>query len=172
MVMEARLLLPEDGRAYAALRAVELEARGVGPAQTALALELARLVRSPGDVIRNYLASETAIFGAFDREALVGALAVSRRFSPPLAHYLWLWGLFVRSPYRGTPASRVLMTAALDVCERQPPDWRLFGAFPASNVRAARFCERFGLAPIAEDVATLGLPQAVGEVVVERVRGT
>lgn len=171
-VMEARLLLPEDGRAYAALRAGELETQAAGTTSPALVLELGRLARQPSNVIRDYYATHTVIWGAFDRDLLVGTLAATRRSSTRLAHYLWLWGLFVRPPYRGTPASRVLITAALDLCERQPLEWRLFGSFDAPNVRAYRFCERYGFAPIAEDAAALDLPCPAGDIVVERPRGS
>lgn len=169
--MEARLLLPEDGRAYAALRVYEAEAPLSGPASSVLALELARLARGPGDVIRNYLDSDTLLWGAFDRHALVGTLAVSRRFTVVVADHLWLWGLFVRPHYRGTPASRVLITAAVEARERRPPEWRLFGAFDVRNLRASRFCERHGFAPVADAFAR-HLRRSRDETVVERPRGS
>lgn len=89
--MEARLLLPEDGRAYAALRASELETQAAATTSPVLVLELARLARQPGNVIRDYYATHTVIWGAFDRDLLVGTLAATRRSSTRLAHYLWLW---------------------------------------------------------------------------------
>lgn len=100
---------------------------------------------------------------------LMGELvAVSRRFSARVLSYLWIWGLYVRPHYRGTPASRALVTAALAWCEQQPPEQRLFGAFEVSNVRATRFCQRFGFQRPDEGESILDRPP--GCTLVERLR--
>lgn len=168
--MEARLLLPEDGRAYAALRVHEAEAPPPGPVSSAFTLELTRLARGPNEVIANYLATDTLLGGVFDGSALVGTLAVSLRFSVAVADHLWLWGLFVHQHYRSTPAARVLVSAAAEACERRPPAWRLFGAFHARNLCASRFCERHGFVPVTDAVAR-HLRRSCDDIVVERPRG-
>src|SRR3546814_1437365 len=89
-------------------------------------------------LVRSYVTSGTIVWGVFDRLTLAGAMAVSRRFSARLHAYLWLWGLFVRPHHRGTPAARLLISAAVRWCEAHPPEQRVFGAFDSRSMRAPR----------------------------------
>ena len=155
--MEARTLLPADGRAYAALRQLQAKEGVPRSRRRELDIELERLARDPEAVIRNYLATGTMLWGADDGGSLVGTLAVSRRRSLRAGPYLWLWGLFVRSPYRGTPASRVLMNAALAWSGAQPEGLRLFGAVTEDNLQARRFCDRHGFVRTVATARTLNL---------------
>lgn len=148
-------MLPKDGSAYAALRVQEVEERPT-QATTKQRDELAALTQDPAAVIGRYLANGTVIWGAYDGQTLVGALAISRRFSVRVLTYLWIWGLYVRPHYRGTPASRALMTAALGWCELQPPAQRIFGAYDTLNLRAIRFCQRYGFLAPEEGPGVLG----------------
>lgn len=153
--MEARCLLLKDGSAYAALRVQEVEEQPT-QATTEQRDELAALKYDPATVIGRYLANGTVIWGAYDGQTLVGALAISRRFSVRVLTYLWVWGLYVRPHYRGTPASRALMTAALGWCEQQSPAQRVFGAYDTLNLRAIHFCQRYGFLAPEEGPAVLG----------------
>lgn len=169
--MEARVLLPQDGRAYAVLRAQEAE-EGPPPPATELRDERTALARDPAEVLERYLASGTVVWGAYDGTTLAGALGISRRFSVRVLTHLWVWGMYVRPQYRGTPASRMLMTAALGWCERQPREQRVFGAYDVFNVRAYRFCERYGIHGPREGADLLGEAKPPGHTLVECVRGT
>lgn len=168
--MEARFLRPEDGRAYAALRAQQAAERAARSAWSELGTELKQLAQGADETIRHYLMTGTAVWGAFDGPSLVGALAVSPRYAVRAGHYLWLWGLFVRPPYRGTPASRRLMEAALAWCEAQSSPRRLFGAFDPDNLQALRFCERYGFVPADVTAKTLGQWSLADGVMVEFLR--
>src|SRR3546814_16914063 len=90
-------------------------------------------------------------------------MAVSRRFSVRLHAYLWLWGLFVRPHHRGTPAARLLISAAVRWCEAHPPEQRVFGAFDSRSMRAHRFCERHGFLRVEARPALPGLDLLPGE---------
>jgi GNAT superfamily N-acetyltransferase len=106
-----------------------------------------------------------------DGAQLVGVVAVSHRRSLWVTDHLWLWGLYVRPRYRGTPVSRRLMEAALAWCERQPHEARLFAAFGLDNAKAWRCFSRWSFWPPAEPAAGLGeLEMRPGDLLVERER--
>src|SRR3546814_7992951 len=121
-------------------------------------------------LVRSYVTSGTIVWGVFDRLTLAGAMAVSRRFSARLHAYLWLWGLFVRPHHRGTPAARLLISAAVRWCEAHPPEQRVFGAFDSRSMRAHRFCERHGFLRVEARAALPGLELLPGETLVEHRR--
>ena len=169
--MDTRPLLPREGRTYAGLRKCEADEYAPEPAPLALAAELARLAHGAEEVIQDYLADDTVVWGTFDREPLVGTLAVSRRFSKQVGWYLWLWGLYVRPPYRGTPVSGELINGVLAWCHFQPPEQRVFGVLEPGNLRAQWFCERHGLLPVDDAALKFGLRLSPDEILVERPRG-
>src|SRR5688500_6017046 len=87
-------------------------------------LELVTRLPSLGNVLGG-----TNIWGAMNQGRLIGVLALSRKCGGAIGEYLWLWGLYVRPPYRGTPASRALIEAALKSAEREPDGVRLFASY-------------------------------------------
>lgn len=168
--MEARPLRPSGGRAYAALRMQQAGGHPSHLPSSELWIELCHLVLDPDAMIQYYLISGTALWGVLDGPSLVGTLASSRRFSASAVTYLWLWGLFVRPHYRGTPASCALMAAALAWCNAQPAGQRVFAALDADNLRVHRFCDRYGCRPTDATTETLGLWFSVGDNLVEFLR--
>jgi len=169
--MEARVLRPQEGRSYAALRVEEFRERTSSCRAPELQKELEALARGPDQLIATYMATATALWGAFDGGMLVGTVAVSRRLSAHVWPYLWMWGLYVRPAYRGTAASRLLVNPAFAWCEHQPPQHRLFGAYDVLNLRARRFCDRHGFGAFAGHEVAFELPRPRGFTLVERPRG-
>ncbi len=168
--MEARVLRPQEGRAYAALRLLQAQEDLSRLAPDMQAESVALAAAGPDRVIERYVAGGAVLWGAFDGASLVGAIATVRQSSLRVRTYLWVWGLYVRAPYRGTPASRVLADAAFDWCERQPRGERVFGAFDVLNLRARRFCDRHHFQRPDEDADALGIPKPPGFLLVERMR--
>lgn len=169
--MEARRLSDDDARAYLSLRvqAVKEDRPVLTPE---LQHELATFAGNPSRAIAAHSNEGTCLWGVYDRQALAGVVAVSHRFTVQALSHLWLWGLYVRSAYRGTPVSRVLMQATLEWCEGEPPGHRLFAAYDEGNYRARQFFERWDFHAPGDGLRSLG-PTAplAGQVLVERGRG-
>jgi GNAT superfamily N-acetyltransferase len=60
---------------------------------------------------------------------------------------LWLWGLYVTPRFRGTPASRCLMSVVQDWGEKHFPGGVIVGAYHRDNRHAWQLVERFGFRP-------------------------
>jgi len=168
--MEARILQGRDDKRYMALRTQAANERS---AQSTLDLEreLFLFADHSTAVIAQHGLQGTVVWGAYDGRALVGTLALSRQLGIADACYLWLWGLYVRPRYRGTPASRLLMEAMLAWCEGEPMDRRLLSSFEPSNHRGRLFLGRWGFER-ADAIPDPYLWKCVGDrVLVERERG-
>jgi GNAT superfamily N-acetyltransferase len=111
------------------------------------------------------------VWGVHDGHLLAGMLAVSRRFNVHVGNHLWLWGLYVRPRYRGTPASRLLMDAMLAWCKVQSEDECLLASCQASSQRAMLFLSRWGfhVVPVTSDLRGI-MGVDAGSVLVERER--
>ncbi|WP_425605366.1 GNAT family N-acetyltransferase [Pseudoxanthomonas putridarboris] len=147
--MIARVLTPADARLYINLRRrqakeepdsvtidVKSELEGLSNENPSAAI-------FPADPARIY-------WGVEHHAAIVGLLAITRRFDATLHSYLWLWGMYVRPRYRGTGVSRALMEAALLWSDGEPKQSRLFSSFPAQNRRAYQLLQRWGFSPVSQ----------------------
>lgn len=155
--MEVRILEERDTKRYMALRAQAANEYPKYPDRD-LDRELFHFADHPTTVMSEHTRQGTVVWGAYDGYLLVGTLAISRRFDVVAGHYLWLWGLYVRPRYRGTPASRLLMEAMLAWCGGEARDRRLLSAYDRSNEQAARFLYRWGFHPVVG--MTRGRPNA------------
>ncbi|RYG99055.1 MAG: GNAT family N-acetyltransferase [Alphaproteobacteria bacterium] len=166
--METRQLLRMDESRYRRLR---IEAAREAPdALTAdLQRELVLFEHGLGGALATYDGRGTRVWGVFDDLSLAGALAVSPIWLNTDSRQLWLWGLYILPKFRGTPASRCLMTAVLHWAEVQHPGGAIMGAYDKSNRHAWQLVERFGFLPSQQhaefEQAGLVSPQ---ELVVER----
>lgn len=141
--MEARILSDCDARKYRELR--QNEAREDGQKISGeLRQELELFDQYQHQIMTTYASCGTRVWGAFDDQSLAGVVAMSYMQLAVHPRNLWLWGLYVRPKYRGTPASRVLMESVLRWSERNAPDCRLFGACDPLNVSALQFLHRYG----------------------------
>lgn len=169
--MEVRILKGQDTRRYIELRtlaASECPWSATGNPKEEMFLLADRATAGTPPHPRQ----DTIVWGVNDGYLLAGTLAVSRQFNLHADNHLWLWGLYVRPRYRGTPASRLLMDAMLAWCRKIPTDERLLGSCHGSNQRARLFLTRWGF----QVVALSEYPMAIqgveaGGVLVERERG-
>ena len=165
--MEARELLRVDESRYRRLRleaAKEASWQRTGELQK----ELELFEQSDDGVIAGYEAQGTRVWGAFHEMHLAGAVGLSLVPHSAGMQQLWLWGLYVTPRFRGTPASRCLMTIVQDWGEQHFPGGVIMGAYHRDNRHARQWVERFGFRPSPQqaEAKRVGLI-APGEVVVE-----
>lgn len=144
--MEARELLRVDESRYRRLRleaAKETSWRCTGELQK----ELERFEQGGDGVIATHDAQGTRVWGAFHEMHLVGAVGLSLVPHGAGMQRLWLWGLYVTPRFRGTPASRCLMTVVQDWGEKHFPGGAIMGAYHRDNRHAWQLVERFGFRP-------------------------
>lgn len=168
--MEVRILKEQDTRRYIELRT---QAASECPWSTAWNLEeeMFLLADRATAGMPPHPRQDTVVWGVHDGHLLAGVLAVSRQFNLHVGNHLWLWGLYIRPRYRGTPASRLLMDAMLAWCRKVPADERLLGSCRGSNQRARLFLSRWGFEVVALPEYPMAF-QGVGteDVLVERER--
>src|SRR3546814_7428130 len=83
--------------------------------------ELAIYHRIGAGALMAHAAGDTRVWGAFDRNRLVGVVAVTQEENMrPSVGALQLWGLYVRPEDRGGSASHALMSTALGWCRQRP----------------------------------------------------
>lgn len=170
-MITVELLHAGNGRAYASLRGLQFQEHPERRPSPELLVERNHLAHDANGLVQHYIENHTTLWGAYDRNLLVGTLGSSRRFSKRMGCYLWLWGLFVRTAYRGTPASRSLMATVLGRSDPQRSAERVFGAYDAENLHARRFVERYGYAPADGANKMLGLWfKRPGDIIVEFTR--
>ena len=140
--MEFRILGDRDKKQY-----LELRIRAAGDASSWACSELKRelllFADSPHRVMSAHRELGTQVWGVYD-VSLVGVIAVSERYDVEVKAHWWLWGFYVLPRYRGTPASGMLMKAALEWCGEQSRHRRLFSAFHGSDYHARQYLERWG----------------------------
>lgn len=116
-----RRLTPADAAAYFALRRAALLdaplAFGASPEDD--------LASSPA-AVRELLArgDDNVVFGAFDGDALLGAVGIFRERHRKAAHKARIWGMYVAPAQRGRGLAHALLAAALDHARTLPGvDW-------------------------------------------------
>ena len=130
--------------------------------------ELLLLADSPKQPITAHQAQVTRVWGVHD-VGMVGTIAVSRRYKAEIGDHLCLWGFYVLPRYRGTPASGLLMTAALDWVATQTGELRLLSSYKKLDHHSRHYLERWGFRRSVNTrhwVGTDAVP--VDNVVVER----
>ena len=141
--MEVRRLLRMDESRYQRLRLEAAQEDSWIPTREVVReLELFR--RDVPHILHAHDRGGTQVWGVFDDMTLAGVIAVSPVSLAGNRPQLWLWGLYVRPRFRGTPASRALLGTAQAWGERQQPDGALLGAYHRHNRHAARFVDRYG----------------------------
>jgi RimJ/RimL family protein N-acetyltransferase len=105
--IELRQLMPEDAALY---RDIRLEALADSPDAFASTLESEQ--QRPVGAFATRLA-DSHIVGAFDGPCLAGVAGFYVQPGPKHAHKGMLWGMYVRSAYRGSGIGRVLVEAVI-----------------------------------------------------------
>jgi GNAT superfamily N-acetyltransferase len=144
--MEARELLHLDESRYRRLR-LEAAKETSWQRTRELQKELALFEQGGDGVIAAYDAQGTRLWGAFHETHLAGAVGLSLVPHHADMQQLWLWGLYVTPRFRGTPASRCLMSAVQDWGEQHFPGGAIVGAYHRDNRHAWQWVERFGFRP-------------------------
>lgn len=147
--MEARILTDLDGKKYREVRRKAAD-ESEWNASDELRQEGELFDHDPNRVMTIHRGQGTRVWGAFDDMLLAGVMAMSYLQLLNHPRNLWLWGLYVRPKYRGTPASRMLMESVLRWREEHAPGHRLLGACDPGNLNVARFLDRYGFQPPAD----------------------
>lgn len=130
--------------------------------------ELLMLADGPRQLLATHQAQGTQVWGVHD-VGMVGTIAVSRRYNPEIGDHLCVWGFYVLPRYRGTPASGLLMTAALDWVAAQKEELRLLSSFKKLDHHSRHYLERWGFRRSVNTRHWVGADAVpVGHVVVER----
>src|SRR3546814_18140124 len=83
--------------------------------------DLAIYQRIGAGALMAHAAGDTRVWGAFDRNSLVGVVAVTQEENMrPSVGAPQLWGSYVRPEDRGGSASRALLSTALGWCRKRP----------------------------------------------------
>src|SRR5687767_5324425 len=117
--MHVRFLIEADSEAYRLLRTASIDE---SPEASSLETvrELANYMRIGTGVLTRYAIEGSPVWGAFDGDRLVGAVAGTREFEQSCPNVVRLWGLYVQPEYRGTGAGVGLMQTAMAWIRQQP----------------------------------------------------
>ncbi|MFL0801520.1 MAG: GNAT family N-acetyltransferase [Agarilytica sp.] len=96
------------------------------------------------DILSNYPAEGTVVFGAFVHDQLTGVLALSRHLSPKYQHKAFLWGMYILPEFRGSGTAQALMRAAITWGTQHPEVIAISLQVTESNIRGQKFYTRFG----------------------------
>jgi RimJ/RimL family protein N-acetyltransferase len=108
--MQVRVLGIDDATAFQAIRL-----RGLQQYPSAFASSYEEESSTPVAVVAERLAAkeDSAIFGAFEGEQLVGVVGLQREQMRKLAHKAFIWGMFVEPSVRKRGVGQQLVTHAL-----------------------------------------------------------
>ena len=139
--MNIRRLTPLDAAAFQALRLAGLRDE---PSAFGSSYEEERS-ESLADVERRLLPlADRGVFGAFEREQLVGVVALGREGMNKLAHKAFVWGLYVVPPSRGKGLGRGLLAQALALAQSVAGLRQVNLCVNSGNVGALRLYESLG----------------------------
>ena len=135
-----RILTAADAAAWAALRRHALESHplvfGAAPPADPAELVSSALARMAAD--------DSAIFGAWADEALVGIVGVRRELGPKERHKAFVWGLYVSASHRRFGGGMGLLRAALEHARRWPGVRQVQLSVSSLAPEARRLYEREG----------------------------
>lgn len=138
--MKVRKLHQDDAEAWASLRREALEAHPLifGAGVPIDPPSLAESVRP------RLTAEESAVFGAFDNEALVGIVGILRNTGTKERHKCLVWGMYVRAANRRCGIGELLLRAAIDQARSWPGVELVHLAVSEAADDARKLYERLG----------------------------
>jgi ribosomal protein S18 acetylase RimI-like enzyme len=139
--MLIRRLIPADATAFLALR---LE--GLRESPSAFGSSYEEECDTPLSTIEARLAADSGrnMFGAFDRDQLVGLVAVGRETALKIRHKGYIRAMYVAEACRGGGVGRRLMEHALAFAATMPGVQRLTISVTAGNAAATELYESLG----------------------------
>jgi len=136
-----RLLGRDDVAIFRALRMAMLQdtpsAFGASPQDEETLSEAAWAARIGPD-------DNSAVFGAFIGDNLVGSIALSRQRPVKMRHKALIWGVFVSSPVRGQGLARRLMQAMIAHARTLPELRQVTLSVAAWNTKAGELYRNMG----------------------------
>jgi GNAT superfamily N-acetyltransferase len=102
------------------------------------------------------LPAETALFGAFVADTLVGMVGVVRNKGAKERHKALLWGMYVRAQHRRTGAGERLLRAAIDQARSWPGVEQVQLSVTEVAQEARRLYERHGFQEWGREPCALG----------------
>src|SRR5881394_3140061 len=110
--MDIREVVKADAEGYYALRAQsEREFPQFAGFNAERELSVGRV--GIAGILETYPAEGTIVWGAFEGDQLAAVTVLSRRLSPKYQHKAFLWGMYVKSEFRGSGIARALMETAI-----------------------------------------------------------
>jgi ribosomal protein S18 acetylase RimI-like enzyme len=153
-----RKLTPQDAPQFQRLRLIGLRSQPSAFASSyeeekgrALAAIEAQLAESP----------DSAIFGAFTNNELIGVVALGREGMRKLAHKGYIWGMFVDAASRQQGVARRLMLQAIAMARNMPDLRQLNLGVNANNSAALRLYESLGFKVFGHEAGALLVDGAV-----------
>ena len=136
MTEQIRRLTPDDAEAF---RAIRLESLRDNPEAFAASYEFEEGL--PLSAFADRL-KKSAIFGAFQDDALTGIAGFSALKSPKAQHKGILWGMYLREAARGTGQAKALVERLLEHAGSRVE--RVYLTVVTDNARAVAFYRKLG----------------------------
>ena len=150
--MQIRRLTPADASVFQELRLAGLREE---PSAFGSSYEEEKDFSAP--VIEDRLAvrGDQGPFGAFERDTLVGLVALGRERMNKLSHKGLIWGMYVKPEYRGKGVARALLAEALSLARSVPELKQVNLCVNARNTGAIRLYESFGFKAFGREPSAL-----------------
>lgn len=138
---QVRLLHKDDAEAWALVRREALEAHPLAfgasvPEELSALAEAVRPRLSPND--------ESAVFGAFDGDSLIGIVGIVRNAGIKERHKSLIWGMYVTARSRRRGVGALLVRAAIEQARSWPGVELVHLAVSETAADAKRLYERLG----------------------------
>jgi RimJ/RimL family protein N-acetyltransferase len=131
--MHIRRLIPSDAVAFQAFRLAALQ-----EAPSAFGSSFEEENDFPASTIEGRLAikPDRGPFGTFERENLIGLVALGRENMSKLSHKALIWGMYVAPEFRGKGVARALLDEVLALARSVPEITQVNLAVNANNTAA------------------------------------
>ncbi len=150
--MNIRRLTPADALIFQSLRL-----RALRESPTAFGSSYVEEKDFPISVIEERLAVKTdcGVFGAFEKDELIGIVALGRETKHKLAHKALIWGMYISPQNRGQGAGRALLQEALSLARSIEGIRQINLCVNATNMGAIRLYESLGFEAFGREPAAM-----------------
>jgi len=150
--MQIRRLTPTDAAVFQKLRLA-----GLREEPSAFGSSYEEEKDFSASIIEGRLAmrSDSGPFGAFERDNLVGVVALGRESMNKLSHKGLIWGMYVKPEYRGKGVARALLAEALSLARSVPELKQVNLSVNAGNTGAIHLYESLGFKAFGREPGAL-----------------